>query len=73
MNYMVLLKPVLHFPIIHCTSRTDSGACRGCAYSTTADIYSHLSTAAMDEPASCIAGLLAATPEKELAEMEKGS
>ena len=42
-------------------------------YSTTADIYSHLSTAAMDEPASCIAGLLAATPEKELAEMEKGS
>jgi integrase len=27
-------------------------------FSTTADIYSHLSTAAMDEPANCIAGLL---------------
>lgn len=27
-------------------------------FSTTADIYSHLSTAAMDEPASCMAGLL---------------
>jgi integrase len=27
-------------------------------FSTTADIYSHLSTAAMDEPANCMAGLL---------------
>ncbi|MCI2056704.1 MAG: site-specific integrase [Oscillibacter sp.] len=27
-------------------------------YSTTADIYAHLSTADMDEPASCISGLL---------------
>lgn len=33
-------------------------------FSTTADIYSHLSTAAMDEPASCMAGLLTG-PEKE--------
>lgn len=34
-------------------------------YSTTADIYSHLSTAAMGEPASCIADLLTG-PGKEL-------
>jgi len=33
-------------------------------FSTTADIYSHLSTAAMNEPASCMAGLLTG-PEKE--------
>jgi hypothetical protein len=33
-------------------------------YSTTADIYSHLSTAAMAEPADCIADLLTG-PEKE--------
>lgn len=33
-------------------------------YSTTADIYSHLSTAAMTEPADCIASLLTG-PEKE--------
>jgi len=33
-------------------------------YSTTADIYSHLSTAAMAEPADCIADLLIG-PEKE--------
>jgi len=35
-------------------------------FSTTADIYSHLSTAAMDEPAICIASLLTG-PEKEVA------
>lgn len=33
-------------------------------YSTTADIYSHLSTSAMDEPANCIANLLS-TPEAD--------
>ena len=33
-------------------------------YSTTADIYSHLSTAAMDEPANCIAGLLSVTKKQ---------
>ena len=42
-------------------------------YSTTADIYSHLSTAAMDEPANCIAGLLSLTSEEESEEKEKGS
>ncbi|MEG0944746.1 MAG: tyrosine-type recombinase/integrase [Angelakisella sp.] len=42
-------------------------------YSTTADIYSHLSTTAMDEPAICMAGLLAAPAEENPAELEKGS
>ncbi|MCI2056703.1 MAG: site-specific integrase [Oscillibacter sp.] len=37
-------------------------------YSTTADIYSHLSTAAMDEPANCIANLLTAPSVEKGAE-----
>ncbi|MEG1578484.1 MAG: tyrosine-type recombinase/integrase [Oscillospiraceae bacterium] len=42
-------------------------------YSTTADTYAHLSTAAMDEPASCMAGLLAAPVEEASTEIGKGS
>jgi len=45
-------------------------------FSTTADIYSHLSAAAMDEPASCMAGLLTEPGEKTenltSADQEKG-